>query len=235
MKVKPVKTSGMIKAKEVIMKSKKMKQQIELNIINKQQKSITATQPSAADEGSRHTQQHQQQQPKRVALHQTVESVFKATPGSKNKSALVSASAIVSEDAKEATKANTDTNNEISFENTTLSEDALEAIYNRVKSQKEHKALSNATSQHEKIENSNGSSLKASPISTSRRSSLSDDDDPKVFINFTCLSMFTQDSFFNSKELLSTRVLPSLRNTYKGAYVNSNDWQFSSLKVSRRI
>ena len=87
------------------MKSKKMKQQIELNIINKQQKSITTTtaQLSTADEGSRHTQQHQQHQTKRVALHQTVESVFKATPGSKSKSALAAASAIVSEDAKEAT------------------------------------------------------------------------------------------------------------------------------------
>lgn len=161
--MKPVKTSGMIKAKEVIMKSKKMKQQLELNIINKQQ---------------------QQQQPKRVALHQTVESVFKATPGSTNKSILATPTTIPAEELKDTTEASSYdavTNNEVSFKNTTLSEDALETIFNRVKSHKEHKA-SNAINQHEKAENSNSGALKASPVSTStsRRPSLSDDDDPKV-------------------------------------------------------
>ena len=34
------------------------------------------------------------------------------------------------------------------------------------------------------------------------------------------LWMFTQDSLFSSNELLSTRVLPSLRNTYKRAWWN---------------
>ena len=32
--------------------------------------------------------------------------------------------------------------------------------------------------------------------------------------------VFTQDSLFNSVELLSVTVLPSLRNTYKGALQN---------------
>ena len=37
---------------------------------------------------------------------------------------------------------------------------------------------------------------------------------------FIYLRLFTQDSLFSSAELLSMRVLPSLRNTYKGALQN---------------
>ena len=43
--------------------------------------------------------------------------------------------------------------------------------------------------------------------------------------------MFTRDSLFNSNELLSMRVLPSLRNTYEEGYENNNDW-FTTTKVS---
>ena len=37
---------------------------------------------------------------------------------------------------------------------------------------------------------------------------------------FIYLLLFTQDSLFNSVELLSMRVLPSLRDSYKGALQN---------------
>ena len=40
---------------------------------------------------------------------------------------------------------------------------------------------------------------------------------------YSILRNFTPNSLFNSNELLSMRVLPSLRNTYKGAYGISSD------------
>ena len=41
-----------------------------------------------------------------------------------------------------------------------------------------------------------------------------------IYYLFIFLLLFTQDSLFSSVELLSMRVLPSLRNTYKGALQN---------------
>ena len=42
--------------------------------------------------------------------------------------------------------------------------------------------------------------------------------------------MFAQKSHFDSNELLSVRVLPSLRNIYKWTYVISSDQQFFTTK-----
>ena len=46
--------------------------------------------------------------------------------------------------------------------------------------------------------------------------------------------MFTQDSIFNSNELLSMRVLASLQSTYKVAYEISSDYKFSQPKTFQR-
>ena len=158
-KMKPVKTSGMIKAKEVIMKSKKVKRDLhqQLELSSKQH-------------------QHglpQTQHPKRVALHQKVESVFKVSSGN-SKSHITSSSP---EEIKEPTgdmassRINNSTN-EVSFKNTTLSEDALEIIFNRVKSFKEHRASN--------VSQVDTPQLTTSPLPSSRKASLSDDDDPEV-------------------------------------------------------
>ena len=47
---------------------------------------------------------------------------------------------------------------------------------------------------------------------------------------YLSLNVLPQDSLLNSRELLSTRVLPSLRNNYKGAHGISNDLAIFTIK-----
>ena len=48
--------------------------------------------------------------------------------------------------------------------------------------------------------------------------------------------MFTKDGLFNTYKLLSMRILPSLRNTYKEAYENSSPMsEFDQVTVTTKF
>ena len=174
-KLSSAKTSGMIKAKEVIMKSKKVKRDL-----HQQQQS---EQQQLSEKQEQKEESLVAKQPKRVALHQKVESVFKVgnsnSKNSNNTLSTKSTTEILVANNKE-TAENTE---EISFKNTILCEEALETIFNRVKSQKEHMKANNQQQQQQHQEHSMTTSKVSPPQSSSvplRKASLSEDDDPKV-------------------------------------------------------
>eukprot|EP00111_Clytia_hemisphaerica_P016330 TCONS_00048355-protein len=168
-KVKSTKSSGMIKAKEVVMKSKKMKRELKLEQLKNQSKTDVPTTQEIVTPSEVTVQPKE----KRINLHQQVESVFKAS-GNK-KQATPTPSPPTESATGEKNKDDAKTSNEIegvSFENTTLSEEALMRIFDRVQSLKKKKE-----SAHDNV-TTEPPSAKTTP--SSRKPSISDDEDPTV-------------------------------------------------------
>jgi len=157
-KVKVVKTLGMIKAKEVVMKSKKM--QIELNKVAATVSAGSVFSPAAVEK-------------RPTSLHHQVDSVFKASMS--QKSAQSTEKNIPATEDNKTTK--TAPRSEVSFEHTLLSENALENIFNRVQLARNKKVIG-----EEQLDTnaSTKSTTTTSNHSASRRPSISSDDDVTV-------------------------------------------------------